>query len=80
MEVSLSLIFFNVSRMAKEKKVRIWKDYKPSASSVNHKDKNYSGKVMDVCTVRQICSLSYSVCVVKFSRNMCLKSSLLFSI
>ncbi|XP_041351228.1 staphylococcal nuclease domain-containing protein 1-like [Gigantopelta aegis] len=35
-------------KMAKEKKLRIWKDYKPSASTIDHKDKNYSGKVIEV--------------------------------
>ncbi|XP_005100071.2 staphylococcal nuclease domain-containing protein 1 [Aplysia californica] len=35
-------------KLAKEKRLRIWKDYKPSESSVNIKDKSFSGKVVEV--------------------------------
>ncbi|CAL1537379.1 unnamed protein product [Lymnaea stagnalis] len=35
-------------KSAKDKKLRIWKDYKPSESSINIKDKSFSGKVVEV--------------------------------
>ncbi|KAK7494857.1 hypothetical protein BaRGS_00013984, partial [Batillaria attramentaria] len=35
-------------RIAKEKKLRIWKEYKPPSSSIDVKDKTFSGKVVEV--------------------------------
>lgn len=35
-------------KLAKEKRVKIWKDYKPSESTVNIKDKNFAGKVVEI--------------------------------
>ncbi|KAK3097810.1 hypothetical protein FSP39_013410 [Pinctada imbricata] len=35
-------------KVAKEKKLRLWKDYKPSESTIDVKDKNFSGKVVEV--------------------------------
>ena len=33
-------------RVAKEKKVRIWKDYTPSSPTISIKDKTFQGKVI----------------------------------
>ncbi|KAH9499055.1 nuclease domain-containing protein [Bulinus truncatus] len=35
-------------KVAKDKKLRIWKDYKPAESNINIKDKSFSGKVVEV--------------------------------
>ncbi|XP_062586352.1 staphylococcal nuclease domain-containing protein 1-like [Saccostrea cucullata] len=35
-------------KVAKEKKVRLWKDYSPSGPTVDIKDKSFSGKVVEV--------------------------------
>ncbi|BFZ25084.1 hypothetical protein BsWGS_28123 [Bradybaena similaris] len=35
-------------KVAKDKRLRIWKDYKPSEASLNIKDKSFSGKVVEV--------------------------------
>ncbi|KAL5009849.1 hypothetical protein ScPMuIL_012154 [Solemya velum] len=35
-------------KIAKEKKLRIWKDYKPSVQTIDIKDKTFSGKVVEV--------------------------------
>ena len=32
-------------KVAKEKKLRLWKDYTPSTANINIKDKNYTAKV-----------------------------------
>lgn len=38
----------NAEKAAKEKKLRIWKDYTPSSSTINIKDKTFQGKVVEV--------------------------------
>lgn len=38
----------NAEKLAKERKVRLWKDYKPSAGSVITGDKEFNGKVVEV--------------------------------
>ncbi|KAK6171496.1 hypothetical protein SNE40_019673 [Patella caerulea] len=38
----------SAEKVAKEKKARIWKDYTPSTSSLNLKEKSFSGKVVEV--------------------------------
>jgi staphylococcal nuclease domain-containing protein 1 len=35
-------------KTAKEQKLRLWKDYTPSASTVDIKDKNFQGKVVEI--------------------------------
>jgi staphylococcal nuclease domain-containing protein 1 len=36
------------NREAKDKRIRLWKDYTPPTSNVNIKDKNYTAKVIEV--------------------------------
>merc|ERR1711892_651357 len=36
-------------KSAKEKKSRIWKNYTPSESSIDPKDKEFTGKVVEIC-------------------------------
>lgn len=38
----------SAEKEAKEKKLRIWKDYEPSGPSINIKDKSFTGKVVEV--------------------------------
>ena len=40
-----TMCFCVIYRVAKEKKLRIWKDYSPSGPAVDIKDKNFTGKV-----------------------------------
>ena len=35
-----------VTRLGKQKKIRIWKDYQPSAPSVTIEHKEFTGKVL----------------------------------
>lgn len=37
-----------LDRAAKEQKKRMWKDYTPSESTIDLKDKTFTGKVMEV--------------------------------
>ncbi|XP_067676667.1 staphylococcal nuclease domain-containing protein 1-like [Haliotis asinina] len=38
----------SAEKIAKEKRLRIWKDYKPSGQSIDVKDKTFNGKVVEV--------------------------------
>lgn len=41
-------ISFATFRSAKEKRLRVWKDYTPSALTIDAKEKEFQGKVVEV--------------------------------
>lgn len=41
-------ICFNTFRSAKDKRLRLWKDYTPSGLTIDAKEKEFQGKVVEV--------------------------------